>query len=96
LVIQTAKPIQSQFKPIQSQFVEKGKIDANFAFTKDYEENPAMGKETKPIQTQSKHVLSGYVLSKVEGVERAICILVYITGFIYTLTRLLAKKVTII
>ena len=37
LVIQTIKPIQSQFKPILSQFVEKGKIDAKYVFTNDYE-----------------------------------------------------------
>jgi len=50
LVIQTAKPIQSQFKPIQSQFVENGEIDTKFSYTRAYEENMAMGQKTNPIK----------------------------------------------
>jgi len=71
LVIQTAKPIQSQFKPILSQFFEKGKIDTRCVFTSSYEEKATIDQKTKPIKANSKHVLSGYILSKVEGVERA-------------------------
>ena len=50
LVIQTAKPIKanlSQLKPILSQFVEKGKIDAKWAFTKPYEEKAVVGQKNK-------------------------------------------------
>ena len=65
LVIQTK---QTQFKPNKAKnkanlsqnkansnpICRKGKIDAKFVYTKEYEENVAMGHEkTKPKQTQS-------------------------------------------
>ena len=41
------KPNLSQLKPIQTQFVEREKIDAESVFTKDYEENAAMSQKNK-------------------------------------------------
>ena len=51
LVIQTTKPIQTQFKPIKAnltQFVERKKTDANFPYTRAYEENAAISQKNKP------------------------------------------------
>jgi len=54
LVIQTTKPIQSQFKPIQSQFVERVKSDANLSYKRAYEENATTGQKANPIKSQNK------------------------------------------
>jgi hypothetical protein len=49
LIKAKTKPIQTQTNPIAS----KGKIDAKYVFTKDYEEKCGYGpKKTNPIQTQ--------------------------------------------
>ena len=53
------KPNLSQSKacPERSrmgQFAEKGKIDAKCSYTRAYEENAAIAKKIKPIQTQFK------------------------------------------
>ena len=63
LVIQTTKPIQSQFKanlsqlkPILTQFGEKEKIDAKFSYTTAYEENTAMDQKQSQFKPNSKPI----------------------------------------
>jgi len=59
-------------KPNSNPIYEKPKMSANLYVIEDYEDETAFRpKKTNPIQTQSKPVLSAFILSFVEVVEWA-------------------------
>ncbi len=83
LVIQTTKPIQSQFKPIkanpkpiQSQFVERVKIDAKSVNTKIYEEIANMGPKKKPNKPNLNPIKACPEL--VEPISKAKCLWIWL------------------